>query len=352
MKTNFIKLVKFLGFLSVGVLLLYLAFRGMSIDSLTNDLKHAKYSWVLLSLVFALIAYISRAIRWRLIIEPLGYKPGLRNTFYALMVGYLANFAFPRIGEITRCATLSKKEKIPVDRLIGTVIVERAVDLLSLLMILVVLVILRFDTFGKFFRENVFLPLGDKISSTFNFTWLVWIILALALSVFLTLYLIFRNRISNMRFVTKVRDLIKGVLEGLKTVYKMKKRWPFIFHTLLIWFMYWMMTWVVVFALPSTSNLKIIDGLFILVIGGLGMSAPVQSGIGAFHWIVSRGLFIVYGISIEKGLVFATIAHESQSLLAISLGIMSFALIFKKRSILNLPFEISRELEGTKTKTA
>ncbi len=352
MKTNLIKLVKFLGFLSVGVLLLYLAFRGMSFESLTNDLKHAKYSWVLLSLVFALIAYISRAIRWRLIIEPLGYKPGLRNTFFALMVGYLANFAFPRIGEITRCATLSKKEKIPVDRLIGTVIVERAIDLLSLLMILVVLVILRFDTYGKFFRENVFLPLGDKISSTFNFTWLVWIILALALSVFLSLYLIFRNRISNMRFVTKIRDLIKGVLEGLKTVYKMKKRWPFIFHTLLIWFMYWMMTWVVVFALPSTSNLKIIDGLFILVIGGLGMSAPVQSGIGAFHWIVSRGLFIVYGISIEKGLVFATIAHESQSLLAISLGIMSFALIFKKRSILNLPIEISSELEGTKTKTA
>jgi len=324
----------------------------MSLEALANDLKHARYSWVVLSLIFALIAYVSRAMRWRLIIEPLNYKPGLRNTFFALMVGYLANFAFPRIGEITRCATLSKKEKIPVDRLIGTVIVERAIDLISLLIILVVLVVLRFDTFGTFFSENVFIPLGNKISSTLDFTWLAWTITAITLSVILTFYIIFRRRIAHLHLVTKISDLVRGVLEGLKTIYKMKKRWQFIFHTVFIWLMYWMMTWVVVFALPSTSQLTIIDGLFILVIGGLGMSAPVQSGIGAFHWIVSRGLFIVYGIPIEKGLVFATISHESQSLLAIALGIMSFILIFKKRSIINLPVEISRELEETETKTA
>ncbi len=352
MKTNLIKILKFLGFLSVGVLLLYLAFRGMSFESLTNDLRHARYSWVMLSLFFALLAYISRAIRWRLIIEPLGYKPGLRNTFFSLMVGYLANFAFPRIGEITRCATLSKKEKIPVNRLIGTVIVERTIDLLSLLIILVVLVILRFDTFGTFFRENVFVPLGDKISSTFNFTWMVWIIVALGLSALLILYVVFRSRLAELNIVARIKNMALGVVEGLKTIYKMKKRWQFVIHTVVIWLMYWMMTWVVVFALPTTSHLGIIDGLFILVIGGLGMSAPVQSGIGAFHWIVSRGLFIVYDISIEKGLVFATISHESQSLFAISLGIMSFALIFRKRRILNLPLEISKELDETKTKTA
>ncbi len=324
----------------------------MSLDALTNDLRHARYSWVLLSLVFAFLAYVSRAIRWRLIIEPLSYRPGLRNTFFALMVGYLANFAFPRIGEITRCATLARKEKIPVDRLIGTVIIERAVDLISLLIILLVLVVMRFDTFGTFFRENVFIPLGNKISSTLNFTWLVWTIAALTLSVFLTLYLFFRSRISHLRFVTKTKEMIRGISEGLKTIYKMKKRGQFIFHTVFIWLMYWMMTWVVVFALPTTSHLGIIDGLFILVIGGLGMSAPVQSGIGAFHWIVSRGLYIVYGISIEKGLVFATISHESQSLFAISLGILSFILLFRKRSILSLPVEIARELEEKKTKTA
>ncbi len=351
LKTNLIKIVKFLGFLSVGVLLLFLAFRGMSLDSLADDLKHARYSWVMLSLFFAFIAYVSRAIRWRLIIEPLDYHPGLRNTFYALMVGYLANFAFPRIGEITRCATLSKKEKIPVERLIGTVIVERAVDLITLLILLILLVVLRFDTFGTFFRENVFIPLGDKISSTLNFTWFVWVVTAITLSVLLTLFLVFRNRLNGMHFVSRIKNMIRGVLEGLKTIYKMKKRWQFIFHTVLIWLMYWLMTWVVVFALPSTSQLTMIDGLFILVIGGLGMSAPVQSGLGAFHWIVSRGLFIVYGISIEKGLVFATISHESQSLLAIILGIISFALLFKKRSIINLPIEISRELDEKETKT-
>ena len=333
MKSNLFKILKFSAFFAIGLLLLYFAFKDMDFQNLMQDFKSANYSWVLLSLVFALIAYISRAIRWNLIIEPLGYKPLFSNTFYSLMIGYLANFAFPRLGEVTRCASLAKKENIPVDKLIGTVIVERAVDLLTLFILLLILIIFRFETFGGFFNENIFIPLGIKISSTFSFSKFFWIGAILIMGIFISAYLIFRDELSEIGIVIKLKGLIKGVIEGLKTVYKMKKRGAFIFHSLFIWLNYWIMTWVVVFALPSTSSLGIIDGLFLLVIGGLGMSAPVQGGIGAFHWVVSRGLTVVYGtISLEEGLVFATISHESQALLAITLGTLSFFLLIRNRT--------------------
>ncbi len=334
MKPNLIKIAKFILFLTLGILLLYFAFRGISFESLKEDFRDVNYSWVMFSLVFSVISHISRSMRWNLIIEPLGYKPQLKNTFYSLMVGYLANFAFPRIGEITRCASLGKKENIPVDKLVGTVIVERVVDLLSLVLLLGILIMFRFETFGNFFRDTVFVPIGDKVVETLNFSLFIWFILGGILILSLSLYLIFREQISRIRLISRGKNIIKGIIEGLKTVYTLKKRGAFIFHTVFIWINYWLMTWVVVFALPATSDLKIIDGLFLLVIGGFGMSAPVQSGIGAYHWIVSRGLVAVYaGISLEEGLVFATITHESQSLMLILLGSLSFILLFRKRKI-------------------
>lgn len=311
---------------------MYFAFKGISFEKIMEDLKNVNYWWVLLSLLFAFLAYIARAYRWNILIEPLNYKPPFTSTLYSLMVGYLANFAFPRIGEITRCASLAKKEKIPVDKLIGTVIVERAVDLLSLFILLIFLLIIRIDTFGSFLGDSVFEPLSEKISSTLNFSWFIWVVIAGTPLAFIALYFIFRQQLAKIAVVNKVKNMVKGVLSGLKTVYKMKRRWEFIFYSVLIWFLYLMMTWVVVFSLPATSGLKLVDGLFILIIGGLGMSAPVQGGIGAFHWIVSRGLASVYAfITLEDGLVYATIAHESQALFAILFGSISFFLLISRK---------------------
>jgi len=335
-----IKLLKFTGFFAIGILLLYFAFQGISLEKIFSHLKSVNYSWILLSLFFAFIAYLSRAYRWNLIIEPLNYKPPFSSTFYSLMIGYLANFAFPRIGEITRCATLSKKEKIPVDKLLGTVIIERAIDFLSLFMLLLFLLIFRLEKFGSFLDNNILKPLSEKITETFALSWIIWILLLALLISGIASYFVFREKLSSMKAVVKLKNIVKGIIDGLKTIYKMKRRWEFLFHTVFIWMIYLLMTWVVVFSIPSTSNLTIIDGIFILVIGGLGMSAPVQGGIGAFHWIVSRGLATVYAnfISLEDGLVFATISHESQAILAISLGILSFFLLFKRNKTNNSRF--------------
>lgn len=327
MKRFILNTLKFFAFLSLGIGLLYFAFKGIDFTSLTSQFQEAEYGWIILSLCFAFVAYVSRAFRWNLLIEPLGYKPTLKQSYHALMVGYLANFAFPRIGEITRCGFLNRTTKIPVDSLFGTVIVERIIDMVTLLFMLLILVVARFELFGNFFSDNVILPMWQKISGTLDFSIFVWILGGSIFLLSILLIVVLKERISKIILVQKTRKALSGIVQGLKTVYRMKRRGAFLFHTLLIWLMYLLMTWVVVFAIPATSELKLIDGLFLLVVGGFGMAAPVQGGIGAYHWIVSLGLSI-YGIERAEGLVFATLSHGSQSIFAILLGTISVIVIF------------------------
>jgi hypothetical protein len=306
---------------------LYLSFKGVDFDHLVDDLKSANYFWVFISLICAIVGYVSRAIRWRLLIEPLNYKPPIKNVFFALMFGYFANFAFPRIGEITRCGALTKSDKIPMDSLIGTVIIERAIDLIVLIILLFVVFIAKIDVFGEFIKDTVFIPLFRKIVNTVDFPIFYWLIVIAILVFAFGLLYYNRKKIKRVKIIIKIRKILRGVISGVKTVTKMKSRMAFLFHTIVIWLSYFLMTYVVIFAIPATSNLTPIDGLFLLVIGGLGMAAPVQGGIGAFHWIVSSALSL-YGISKAEGLVFATIQHESQAILAILLGSFSALMLF------------------------
>lgn len=327
MKHKILKTLNFFVFLAIGILLLYFAFKGVNVDTLVKDLRQANYYWVLLSLAFAFIGYVSRAYRWKLLIEPLNYNPPVKNVFYALMFGYLANFAFPRIGEISRCGSLTKSDKIPMDSLIGTVIIERAIDMVVLLLLLVIVFVAKIESFGLFIKENVLIPISNKFINTVDFSIYYWIIILVILGTLIGLFYFFRKRFKRVKIIIKIRKLIRGVISGVKTVTKMRSRSAFFFHTLVIWLMYFLMTYVVVFSIPATQSLSPIDALFLLVIGGLGMSAPVQGGIGAFHWIISSGLGL-YGISKAEGLVFATIQHESQTILVVIIGIFSILMLF------------------------
>lgn len=327
MKRKIIRAINFFVFLTIGVILLFLAFRGVDFNTLVDDLKSANYYWVGLSLLFAFIGYVSRAYRWKLLIEPLNYNPPVKNVFYALMFGYLANFAFPRIGEISRCGSLTKSDKIPMDSLIGTVLIERAIDMVVLLLLLVVIFFAKIESFGLFIKENVLIPISKKLLNTVDFSIYYWLIIIVVIGVGIGLFYYFRKKFKRVKIVIKVRKIIRGVISGVKTVTKMRSRSAFLMHTLIIWLMYFLMTYVVVFSIPATQSLQPIDGLFLLVIGGLGMAAPVQGGIGAFHWIVTMALSL-YGISKADGLVFATIQHESQAILAILLGAFSILMLF------------------------
>lgn len=330
MKKSLINVLKFLFFISLGLLLLYLAFRNIDFNSVKEGLLEANYSWVILSLFFSMLAFISRARRWVLLINPLGYNPSLKNSFLSMMTGYLANIAFPRLGEVTKCVALGKKEKIPVDQLVGTVIVERTIDFLSMLVIMVILLFISSDTIGSFLKNNVLYPAHQKIVSIFGLTFLFWIILAASAALFIFAIIKLRKKIASVKFFARLILFSKGIIEGAKAVLRLEKKKEFLFHTLFIWLNYALMTWVIVFSVKSTSGLAFSDGVFLLVIGSLAMSAPVQSGIGAFHWIISRGLNVVYGIRLEDGLVYAIISHETQLILVTLIGTISFLLLLKR----------------------
>jgi uncharacterized protein (TIRG00374 family) len=328
LRKGIIQASKFLAFLALGILLLWLAFRNVDFKNLAEGLRNADYSWLILSVFFGFLAFLSRARRWMLLVQPLGYNPSFAHTFHAMMSGYLANIALPRIGEITKCVALGRKEKIPAEQLFGTVVVERTIDFLSLMAILIVLIFTSGTLIKQFLKESVFIPLQEKVFSLFGFTWIIWVVLLLAGIILLLMLIRYKKKLRRIRFFSKMFDLARGIIDGLKTITNLKRKWEFLFHTIFIWINYALMTWVVVFAIQSTSYLSFGNSIFILVIGGLAMSAPVQSGLGAFHYIVSRGLAFVEGVRLEDGLVYAILTHESQLIFVAIVGTISFFIMF------------------------
>jgi uncharacterized protein (TIRG00374 family) len=323
-----IQALKFLGFLALGILLLWLVFRNVDLESLSKNLKEANYYWLVLSIFFSFMAFVLRARRWQLLIHPLGFNPSFWHTFHALMIGYLANIALPRIGEVTRCVALGKKEKIPVDKLLGTVIIERTIDLLSVLIFLLIIIFTSESLIVKFLKESIFVPLREKVLSLVNISWIFWVLLALFAVIALYLVIRHRKKLRKFRFFSKIFDITKGVITGLKTITNLERKWEFILLTIGIWLSYAIMTWVVVFCLKSTSGISFWNSLIILVVGGLAMSVPVQAGFGAFHWAVSQVLIVIQGISREDGLTYALLSHESQIIFEIIFGLISIYMMY------------------------
>jgi len=327
LKKKIFKILRFLLFFSIALVLLYFEFRGVDAGELRNSFAKARYGYVFLYLLIGFISLLSRSYRWVIMIEPLGHRVSFWNSFYSLNTGYLANFAFPRLGEITRCGSLSKAEKIPIDKLFGTVIVERVIDLVILILLLLILIIGRFDYFGNFIQHNIYTPLVERVNESFGSTWILLLIIMSIPVIIVIVYFMFRARLSEILLIQKIKSFIKGILDGFKTIYTLKRRWSFIFHSLLIWACYWLMTYAAFFTLPETSELKLIDALFLLAVGTLGWVVPVQGGIGAYHYMVTLG-FTLYKIPREAGLTYATLSHGSQMIMLIVLGTISFMLLF------------------------
>ncbi len=322
MKKKIISIIKYVVLLAIGVGLMYLAFRGNDLKKMLRDIESANYFWVFLSLFVSILAYISRAMRWNMLIESLGYKPKVRNTYWALLFGYFANLAIPRLGEVSRCGALSRKEKIPFNELLGTVVIERVIDVLMLFLSLILVAILEFDLLKNFAVRAFNFHLYPAHSS---FLLLVnsWKFVALMLSplvLLIALQIYFRGQQRNQTAsFKKISDLFLGIIRGFQTILMMKDNWKFIAHTFFIWTMYFIVSYVCFFSIPATSNLTAKDGLFIFAIGGIGMTAPVQGGFGIYHLLISQALTL-FGIPLSDGLVFATIVHTAQTMLVLLMG--------------------------------
>jgi uncharacterized protein (TIRG00374 family) len=323
MKSKFTASLKYLLLGIVAVGLLIYAFRGVNFKRIINEISHANIFWLLITTVLSVVAFISRAYRWNLLIEPLGYSPSLRRSTYALLAGYLSNLIFPRLGEVTRCGSLSRIEKIPFSSLLGTVVVERIVDVLSLLICIFITAAIEYHRLGDLLIDNIVNPLFQKFRDPFY----LLLFLVGVFIVFIALILYFKSKRSKENRKSIFVLFTAQLMSGLGSISKLKKPWLFVFHSVLIWTIYYFTTYLAFFSLQSTSNLNFKAALIVLVAGGLGMSAPIQGGIGTYHLFVSQALML-YGLSREDGLAFVTLSHSFQMITTILFGVVSFLLLF------------------------
>ena len=315
--------LKYLLFLFIGVGLLWLTFRHQSPFEIIERIGHADLKWIGVSLLLSILALISRSYRWNLLIHPLGYRPKLMNTFHSLMIGYFANLAIPRIGEISRCAALNKAEHVPFDKLIGTVIVERVSDVVMLIISIILVLAIEYERLGGFLYQHLFAP---AIASFKNSEIIIIITIFILIAACFFIYSYFKNH-KGSNLSKKIKSLTAGIIAGLKSIVKMRSRGAFVFHSFFIWIMYFLMTYTCFHALKSTEALDAKAGLLIMVIGGIAMSAPVQGGIGTYHFLVSQAL-LLYGIDNSSGIVFATMVHTWQMIICIVFGLIGWLAIF------------------------
>ncbi len=326
LKKRLTQVVQYLFFLGIGVLLLWLSVRHIDLSQLWEDILEADYGWLFLSLVFALLSHMARALRWNLLINSLGYKTRFWSTFFSVMIGYLANTAVPRMGEIVRCGTLSKKEKIPFNALFGTVISERFFDLIILALIIFFIMIFQLKLVGSFLHK-IFDPIvASLFSNMVNL-----IIFALAILVFFSGLLwgiwLLRHKIKAFPFYGNIRNFLKGLWDGIKTIAKLRQKGLFLVYTFVIWLFYAVMTYLPFKMLAESSHLTFVDGVTVMALASLGIVAPVPGGIGTYHYIVKVILTEIYGVQDVAAMSYAAIVHAGQTLFNVIVGAASYFLI-------------------------
>lgn len=319
--------------LGLGVYLVWYFF-----DVLTDEQKEqiavsvaqANYWWVALAVIPAVLSHVSRAIRWKYTLEPLGYNPDPFNSFFTVMIGYLINLAVPRLGEVSRCGFMNRYDKIPLDKLIGTVIAERLADLIMLVLVITTVVLIQYDLISDFVNNL----LSDKIGDISGVTILL-VMIGLMLAGFGSLYVVYKVD-WKLDLLKKIQEAIKGVVSGITSILTMKSKGKFLFHTIFIWVMYFLMLYFNFFALPETASISFSQALTAFVLGGLAM-ALTNGGIGAYPIAIQTAL-LIYGYSEAAGGALGWITWVVQTVLVIVLGAGSMLLIpwYNKRKDVRL----------------
>lgn len=319
MKKHISKLIQYILFPAIGIFIIYQLYKDQNAEEIMSVLRNdMDFRWIALSIAIGLLSHFSRALRWQMLIEPVEKQPGLINTFGAVMIGYLANLVFPRMGEVSRCGVLSKYEKLSFTRVVGTVVAERLTDVVMLVIIMISVLALQFDLLGGFLMRTLNLK-------SFGHIFLSPLFYGLLLLVILSIFIVKRYS-KQYRALMFLQSLMAKFTEGLSSIRKIKNKPLFIAHTFFIWFMYFLMIYVCFYSLPATASLGIKAGITILLTGSLGMVAPVQGGIGAWHFMVIATLKL-YGVPSEAGGVFALVVHAAQNFMIIGVGLLAFGLM-------------------------
>ena len=289
----------------VSIGLVWYSLNKVPFDQIIEEARKADYRWILLSVVCLTLSHLSRAYRWLFMLEPLGYNVKFKNSAMAVFATYLINYGIPRSGEVARATILTNYEGVPFEKGFGTIVAERIADMIVMLFIICVTLILQFEFISQFLSERLSL-------NSFIIIGVLMLMLGL-------LFFVFRN--SNLSIIKKIRGFVKGLIEGALSIFKMKKKWAFIAHTLFIWGMYLLMFYTTTFAFESLENIPIAAVLIGFISASFSVAAT-NGGTGAYPAAVFAA-FSIFGIAKDPSFAFGWLLWGSQTLMTIILGGLS-----------------------------
>ena len=306
---NIKKVLKIVLPLILGGFLVWYSLSKISMDVLIGYFKEANYSWIFLGLFFGVLSHLSRAYRWKFMLNPLGFKPKFANNVLAVLVGYLVNLALPRAGEVSRALVLTNYENVPFEKGFGTIVAERIADLIMMLSIVMITLFVEFDFIYNLLTKN------------FNPTKII-----IGLAVLIIGFYIFSSFVKKAKsgFLLKIKTFVTGLVEGVTSIFKMKNKWAFIFHTIFIWVMYVAMFWATI---PAIDGLNVpLGGILIGFIAGGFSIAATNGGIGLYP-IAVAGALALFDIPTEPATAFGWIMWTAQTAMIIVFGGLAFLVL-------------------------
>jgi len=324
LKKALLKILKIVLPLVLGLFLIYISYSQFSsdeIDAIKQDITHANYWWTALGMFLALLSHLSRAWRWNYMLSAIGYQPRYLHNIIAIGAGYAMNLLIPRSGEVSRAVIVNRTDGVPVDKAIGTIIAERVLDFIILLIITTIALLVAGDQVIQFFRDRL-----DSAFAKAELSQLIYLSITLVVA---TILIVFALKYFNI--LHKIRQFIIGLKEGFMTIWTMEKKWLYLAHTLFIWIMYLLMFYVSIFAIPSLSTMPIAAVLSAFVAGSFAV-AFTNGGLGAYPLFIAQVL-ILFQIPETLGTALGWILWLSQTALVIVYGLISFLLLSFKGSV-------------------
>jgi len=320
LKKTIISTLKVIIPLGLGIFLIWMVYKDLTpenISDINKSFHEINYVFLLLSVLFGIFSHLSRAWRWKYPLNHLGYKPKIYNSFFTTMIGYFANMGIPRSGEILRCGVMSKYENIPFTKLVGTVIAERVADLIILFLCITTVFFIQFDLLKNYFIE---LGLLDKFSP------IKLLIIGVTFLILIFIFYLIITK-SNRSIFTKIRLFLSGIKEGIQSILMMPNRGWFLFHTIFIWLMYFLMFYITFFSLKDIQSVPMGGVFTAFVLGGVSIAAT-NGGIGAYPLAISSVLML-YGVEETTGYAFGWAIWTAQTIMIVVLGLISLLLVSK-----------------------
>ncbi len=318
---NILKLALVFG---IGFVFLYFVFEDVDWDAQLNKMLNAHLGWLSFGIGLSVVSHWLRAYRANLLYKAIGYQVSHSNSFMAVIVGYMFNYFIPRAGEVSRCASLLKTSQLPIDKSLGTVVTERIVDLLMLVLVLALIFLLQFEIIWNFI--SAYTPHSNEGFSNIQ-------LVGISAALIVLVVLVFKwKQVVSSKPIQKLMALLQGFKEGVTSIFKLEQPVLFLILSLAIWAGYILMMYFCLFALEATSQLSFIDCLTVFAIGTIGVVLPAPgAGAGTYHFFVTQAL-LLFSVPKADGLAYATLVHGSQMILLIVLGLVaSIVIMVQKR---------------------